>query len=127
MSHFTTIKTQLVDKECLKQALTDLNLTFEEGEVEIRGYNGQRTRVELRVPTSNAGYDIGFRRQGETYDLVADWWGIRDIRPEDFLPRLTQRYAYHAVKDQLEQQDFTILAEEVQENKTIHLTLRRMA
>ena len=126
MSHFTTIQTQVVVKEQLKKALDDLNLTYEEGEVEIRGYGGQRTRVEIRVPTRNPGYDLGFRKQGDVYELVADWWGIKDIQQEVFLNRLTQRYAYHVAKDRLEAQEFTIVEEEVQADQTIHITVRRM-
>jgi len=126
MSHFTTIQTQVVVKEQLKKALDDLNLTYEEGEVEIRGYGGQRTRVEIRVPTRNPGYDLGFRKQGDVYELVADWWGIKDIQQEVFLNRLTQRYAYHIAKDRLEAQEFTIVEEEVQADQTIHITVRQM-
>jgi homospermidine synthase len=126
MSHFTTIKTQIVASEPLKKALVDLGLAGEEGTVEIRGYGGNRTRVDIRVPTRNPGYDIGFRKQGDAYELVADWWGIKDIKQDEFLQRLTQRYAYHVAKDQLEAQDFTVVEEEVQADNTIHITVRRM-
>jgi len=98
MSHFTTIKTQIVAKEQLKQALEDLHLAYEEGAVDIRGYGGNRTRVEIRVPTRSPGYDLGFRKQGDAYELVADWWGIKDIKQDEFLQQLTQRYAYHVAK-----------------------------
>ena len=126
MSHFTTLKTQLVALQYLKKALQDLNMRYEEGHVEIRGYGGNRMRVEVKVPTRNAGYDMGFRKQGQAYELVADWFGIRDINPQDFLQRLTQRYAYHVTKDQLEQQDFTLVEEKVEQDRTIHITVRRM-
>jgi len=126
MSHFTTIKTQIVNKIYLKKALDDLQMHYQEGNVEIRGYGGQKTRVEIRVPTSNPQYDLGFRKQKETYELVADWWGIKDINQQEFVQRLSQRYAYHVAKEQLEQQDFTVVEEEVLEDQTIHLTVRRM-
>lgn len=126
MSHFTTIKTQIVDKEYLKKALDDLHMRYEEGNLEIRGFGGQRTRVEIRVRTGSSGYDMGFRKQKATYELVADWWGIQGIDREEFLCQLTQRYAYHVVKEELEEQDFTVVEEEVQQDRTIHLTVRRM-
>lgn len=126
MSHFTTIQTQIVLKEFLKKALEDLDMRYEEGNVQVRGYGGQRTAVEIRVPTNNPGYDLGFRKKGQAYQLVADWYGIHDIRRADLLQRLTQRYAYHVAKDQLEEQDFTIVEEEVQQDRTIHITVRRM-
>ncbi len=127
MSHFTTVRTQLMVLQYILKALDDLGMRYETGDVEIRGYGGNRTRVEVRIPTSNPGYDMGFRKQGENYELVADWWGIKDVKQDDFLQRLTQRYAYHVVKDQLEEQDFTLVEEEVHQDKTIHLTVRRMA
>ncbi|MDW7680725.1 MAG: DUF1257 domain-containing protein [bacterium] len=126
MSHFTTIKTQIIAKEYLKKALDDMQMRYQEGNLEIRGYGGQKTRVEIKVPTSNPDHDLGFRKKKESYELVADWWGIKDINQKEFLQRLTQRYAYHVAKEQLEQQDFTIVEEEVQQDQTIHLTVRRM-
>ena len=129
MSHFTTIKTQFVSKEHLKQALGDVEEEFGLGEVQydavVNGYSGGTTPAELVVSTRNQGYDIGFRKDGETYGLVADWYGIRDIQQEQLQSRLGQRYAYHVVKEKLDQQGFAMVEEEVKEDQTIHLTLRR--
>ena len=127
MSHFTRMQTQMVEKVYLMQALADLGYTCEEGQVEIRGYGGNRTRVDLRVATKNPGYDIGFRKVGNTYDIVADWWGIRDTKQGLFLQQVLQRYAYHAARVKLEEQGFTLVSEEVQAGERMHLVLRRMA
>lgn len=126
MSHFTTIKTQIVDKEYLKLALTDLGIVYQEGNVQISGYSGNRTGVELKIPTKNTGYDIGFRKSGNVYEVVADWWGIKDITQEQFVQPINQRYAYHAAKSKLSEQGFSLVTEEVQEQGRIHLVLRRM-
>jgi hypothetical protein len=126
MSHFSTIQTKIVEKDYLKKALTDLNYEWEEGNLEVRGYQGNRTPAEIRISTGNPGYDIGFRKQSENYEIVADWWGIKNIKQEEFVQNVNQRYAYHAVKDQLGQQDFTFVEEQVQADNTIHITVRRM-
>jgi hypothetical protein len=126
MSHFTTLKTRIVSKEHLTQALEDLNIAYAEGNVEIRGYDGIKTPVEISIPTSNPDYQVGFRKQGDTYELVADWYGIRDINQSEFVGRITQRYAYRVAKEQLEQQDFAVVEEEVQADNTIRITVRRM-
>lgn len=126
MSHFTTLKTRIVSKEHLVQALQDLEIQYEQGDLEIRGYDGIRCPVEIRIPTSNPDYQLGFRKQGDTYELVADWHGIRDINQTEFLGRITQRYAYRVTKEQLEQQDFVVVEEEVQADHTIRITVRRM-
>ena len=127
MSHFTTLATRIVSKEHLKRALEDLQIIYEEGELEIRGYEGIRTPVELRIATSSPQYQIGFRKQGDRYELVADWYGIKDVDQNQLLNRITQRYAYRVAKEQLEQQEFTVVEEEVQADNTIRITVRRMA
>ena len=126
MSHFTTVKTRIVSKEHLKKALDDMEMAYQEGQVSVRGYNGQTTSVEIRVPTKNQGYDLGFRKQADTYELVADWYGIKDINQDNLLQQLNQRYAYNVAKDQLESQDFTIVEETVEQDQTIHISVRRM-
>ncbi len=126
MSHFTTLKTRIVSKEHLLEALDDLNLTYETGDLEIRGYDGIRTQVEVRVFTANPDYQIGFRKKGDAYEMVADWYGIKDIRQEEFLAKVTQRYAYRAALKQLEAQDFAVVSQEIGPDNSIHITLRRM-
>ncbi|MBI3946290.1 MAG: DUF1257 domain-containing protein [Armatimonadetes bacterium] len=127
MSHFTRIKTQMVEKEPLMRALRDLGYAPEEGAVTVRGWGGRRAGVEIRVPTGRLGYDIGFRKVGGAYECVADWWGVRGIRQDRFLQQVTQRYAYHAAREKLEAQGFTLAAEETTADGRIHLVLRRMA
>lgn len=127
MSHFTRIKTQIVEKKYLIQSLQDLNYAYEEGNVEIRGYGGNRTAVEVKIPTNNRGYDIGFRKNGSGYEVIADWYGIRDINQKQFVQQVTQRYVYHATKEKLEEQGFALVAEEVERDGRVHLTLRRVA
>ena len=126
MSHFTTLKTQIVSKDYLKQSLEDLDIAYEEGDLEIRGYQGIRTPVEIRIPTANPDYDLGFRKSGDTYELVADWYGVKDIEQHEFLGQVMQRYAYRVALEQLAQQDFTVVEEEIQADNTIHITVRRM-
>ena len=127
MSHFTSVKTQIVEQQHLKSALQDLGHHVEEGIVEIRGYGGNRTRVDLKISTSNRGYDIGFRKAGDFFECVADWWGIRSIKKEQFLQQVTQRYAYRAARAKLEEQGFALVTEETEPGERIHLVLRRVA
>jgi hypothetical protein len=126
MSHFTRIKTKLVEREHLLAALDDLGYAYEEGSVQIRGYRGYRQAVEIRVPTKNPGYDIGFTRGDGAYDLVADWYGIRDIQQKQLVADLARRYAYHATKASLEREGFGLVSEETDVDGRVHLVLRRM-
>lgn len=129
MSHFTRIKTQFVDANLLERALADVGEQFGLGTVRtdtlVKGFRGSTEKADLVVATHNQGYDIGFCRTGETFEMVADWWGIRDIRQEELQTALLRRYAYHAVHQQLDKQGFTLVEEKVEDNQAVHLVLRR--
>ena len=126
MSHFTRIKTKMIEKAYLIKALKDLGHDCQVGNLEIRGYGGNRTRVEIKIPTKDQGYDIGFLKSGKSYEIIADWWGIKDINQIQFQQQVTQRYAYNAALDKLEEQGFCLVVEEQQEGERIHIKLRRM-
>jgi len=117
----------MVVAEYLKKSLEDIGYAYEEGAVNIRGYQGRKTTVEIKINTSSAGYDIGFRPSETGYEVVADWWGIKDVKQEELIQQLTQRYAYHAAIDKLQKQGFDLSSEEVGADGKIHLVLRRMA
>ena len=73
MSHFTTVKTELRDRQALVEALSDLGHAPEVGALQVRGYRGQTVTAELAVCQGN-GADIGFRLNPATgsYELVTD-------------------------------------------------------
>ncbi len=123
MSHFTRIKTKIVDLLYLRRALKDLNLEYQEGKVKIRGYLGRKVAVDLRIRMPE-GYDIGFVKSGDTYEVVADWEMVKTFSQESFVKEVTRRYAYHVVKDQLEIQDYK-LVEERRQGEAVSLTMRR--
>ena len=127
MSHFTTIKTRLAEKEPLLKALRDLGHEPVEGPIEIRGYEDGRRRVDIKISSPNPDYDIGFQRKDGFYECVADWFGLRDFNQEKFVADLTRRYAYHAARAKLEEQGFTLAEEETTRDGRIHLVLRRVA
>lgn len=126
MSHFTTVQTQMVDPAFLKAALADLGYEPAEGDLRVRGFAGGQTPAQIKV-AANAGYDIGFVRAGERFEVVADWYGIRDVTQEAFVARVCQRYAYHAARAKLEEQGFALVSEEQQQGGQIRLVLRRLA
>ena len=123
MSHFTSIKTKMVEAEYVTQALADMGYRFEVGGTTIKGFGG-REQVDIKVFTR--GYDIGLRRTPGGFTIVADWWGVRGVDRKQFEQQLTQRYAYHAAVARLEAQGFTLVQEETQAEQRIHLVLRRM-
>lgn len=99
MSHFSTVRTELRDREALVQALTDLGHPPLEGGREVRGYRGQIVIADLAVPQAQ-GADIGFRwnEASGSYELVTDLelWK-QPVPVERFLAQLSQRYALRTI------------------------------
>ena len=126
MSHFSRIQTKITEKPFLLAALKDLGFNFEEGSLQVRSLSGQKATVQIKVnlPLS---YDLGFIEKDGTYEVVADWAGIRGLKRQEFIDHLTQRYAYHAARGKLEAQGFTLVEEREAETGQIRLLLRRMA
>jgi|MudIll2142460700_1097286.scaffolds.fasta_scaffold1010069_2 hypothetical protein len=127
MSHFTRLKTQIVEKEYLLKALKDLGYQAEEGELYVHAVGQSKQQVEIKVHLGLLGREVGFRKSGDTYDIIADWWGLRGNTRQEFQDKLAQRYAYHAAIARLQEQGFALVTDETQENGQVHLTLRRVA
>jgi hypothetical protein len=114
------------DRKFVLQALEDLGLSYQEGDQQVMAFGGQKTPVDIRIPLKMS-YDVGLRKKGNSYEIVADWFGVRGINQKDFGQRLMQRYAYHATREKLEKQGFDMVEEEVEETGQIRIVLRRMA
>jgi hypothetical protein len=127
MSHFTKVHTKITDLVCLKQAIADLGYTCEEGAVEVRGYRGSREKADLVIRTGSS-YDVGVRQGAQGYELVADWWGVETgtgIPQDQFVNRLTQRYAFHKVVGEAKKQGFAVAEVENQTDQTIKVVVRK--
>jgi hypothetical protein len=122
MSHFTTLQVQIKDAELLEETLKELGYSVERN-ANLRGYLWNRTRADLVIRQKN-GFDIGFRRKGDHYELVADLWGA-GIDPQTFLAPILQRYAYKSLLRSAQQQGYAIEAEERLEDGTIRVVVGR--
>jgi len=125
MSHFSKIKTRMVEKEHLLKAIKDLGYNYVEGDQELNSF-GNVEQVQIRIPIA-LSYDIGLRQTQNGYEVVADWWGVRGINQADFVQKLTQRYAYHAAVARMQEQGFTLAQEEIGNQGQIRLVMRRTA
>jgi hypothetical protein len=124
MSHISRIKTQWSDANILIQALSDLGYEVEAGPVMLTALGGEQTEVDIlvRLRLSN---NIGFRKNGDVYEVIADWFGVLGVKRTTFIRKLNQRYAYVATRQKLEEQGFLLVEEKDQRGK-IRLLLRRM-
>ncbi|WP_218081308.1 DUF1257 domain-containing protein [Anthocerotibacter panamensis] len=125
MSHFTQLKTQLRDLDNLTRALDDLKLSYEQGSVTVRGYQGQ-TRAAQVVLRQENHHDVGFAWNGHAFELVADlqYWK-QPWTVERFLEKVNQRYAYNTVIHACAEQGFQVTTEDVNTDGTVRLVLQR--
>ena len=118
MSHFTTIKVQIKQGEVLLQVLQELGYQVEQN-TQVRGYRGDKTNAEYVIKQSN-GYDLGFRKNGEGYELVADFWGAK-INQQEFINNISQKYAHKTLMETIQTEGFNVEEEEVLADGTVRV------
>lgn len=134
MSHFTSVETKINDLVCLKRALEDLGLVYDEATQQqmatVKGWRGATSQADLSIHATSE-YDIGVRQNADgTYGLTADWWAIEEEtqeKSEQLQQRIIQRYAFHKAKTEAEKQGFTIDEEALETDGTIKMTVSRAA
>lgn len=120
MSHFTTIKIQIKNGEVLKEILQELGYQVK-CNTTVRGYQGNTTQAEYVIRQKN-GYDLGFRRNGEVYEIVSDFWGAK-INQKEFVNSISQKYAHRTLMNSVQEQGFDIEEEEVLEDGTVRVVV----
>ncbi|OUL21461.1 hypothetical protein BV372_31700 [Nostoc sp. T09] len=122
MSHFTTIKVQIKRGEILHEVLQELGYQVECG-TNVRGYQGNTIQAEYVIRQKN-GYDLGFRRNGENYEIVADFWGAK-INQQQFVNSISQKYAHKTLMATVQEQGFNVEDEEVLADGTVRVVVGR--
>ena len=118
MSHFTTIKVQIKQGEVLLQVLQELGYQVEQN-TQVRGYRGDKTNAEYVIKQAN-GYDLGFRKNGEGYELVADFWGAK-INQQELVNNISQKYAHKTLMETIQTEGFNVEEEEVLADGTLRV------
>lgn len=132
MSHFTTVQTKITDLESLEKSLMKLDFRVIY-EARVRGWNGVQQDAPLIARFEdymNCPFDIGFvpNQETKTYDMVADWWAIKDKIgfDEDVLSkRIMQQYAYYKVIKEVQSKGFMVSEEKVDKDQSIRLLVRK--
>lgn len=125
MSHFSNIKTQIRNLDSLKGALTNLGIDWQEGPEMVRGYQGQTLKAAIVVKQEN-NYDLGFRWNGQEYELVADlqYWQ-QPLSVEGFLKKVTQGYALQTILSETTKQGFQVAEQQNNQDGSIRLVVQR--
>ena len=134
MSHFSTIKTKIKDRDALLEALERVgerpNVPFQGTkvvELVIVNPDHAEDHPTMEVDVS-IGVDVGFKLNESTgtYELVADrqTWD-KDVPIERFMEKVTQQYARMLLHREVEEKGFQIDEEWEMDDNSIELTVSR--
>ena len=134
MSHFSTIKTKIKDRDALLEALERVgerpNVPFQGTkvvELVIVNPDHAEDHPTMEVDVS-IGVDVGFKLNESTgtYELVADrqTWD-KDVPIERFMEKGTQQYARMLLHREVEEKGYQIEEEWEMDNNSIELTVSR--
>jgi len=130
MSHFSRIKTTFRHRDALIQCMQELGYTVET-DTTIKGYHGLHN-VDIAAKKAN-GYGLGFvKNADDTYDLVADWWGVSGRKERQVADELKQQaetiqkeYARKMVLEQVAADGFDLISETNEQDGTVRIVVRR--
>lgn len=135
MSHFTRVRTSLRDAEVLAAALRRMGFAQVEAHEQpqtLYGYRGdprpERAEVIVRRQyIGQASNDIGFARQPDgTLEAIISAYD-RSRYNAKWLAKLTQEYGHAAALGYAETHGYEIATDQVEQDGTRRLTLRRRA
>lgn len=133
MSHFTRIRTQLRDPEVLVEALAGVghhHVEVHDTPQTLYGYQGDARPetaevVIRRQHVGSASNDIGFARRADgTFEAIISEFDRRKY-DAGWLTRLTHSYSHAATLRYAETHGYEVATDEVQEDGSRRLTLRR--
>lgn len=128
MSHYTTIQTELRDKDVILEALKLMGFSCEVGKnLPLHDFLGQkRTQTSdiiiSRKELSSASNDIGLRRTSNgSYEMLISEFDERHAKTKDFLANLIYRYSFLKVKKELALSGFKIAEEKILQDNSIQI------
>ena len=139
MSHFTKLnKANITSIVAFVKAMRELGYTqVTENATKITAFDGKSIDVDCAVKTGQ--YDVGLQKNNnDTYDMVADWWGIvRDEIPSkmrtatkgskresDVQDAILKYTTKHAIVDEYTNQGYTVQCDE-DEEQSFNLVLTK--
>jgi hypothetical protein len=122
MSKFVQIQTELRDLALVKQALSDLQIGFQENARYLHTYSGRASTVPLLVQEPRVSFGLREGKDG-AYEIIGDDMQMAQIRT--MMGAVQQRYAYHKVLAETAKAGFDLVEESVGKDNVIRLTVRR--
>ena len=130
MSHFTKMRTRMVDEQCLRKALAREGYKVPAGRVKIAGWNGQDRLVDVGVPDLGGGYGVGFERNAaEPFEAVADWSELSylGVKKRTFVNAVSQSYGVEATLASMQTQGYTVAEQNNEADGSVRIVMRRVS
>ena len=128
MSHFSTIKTQLKDKDVLLEALNLLQYNVKEKQDLVIENPSHAEEHPVMNACIAVAPDIGFcwNEQTQSYDLYSDeqTWSL-STPPNRFVDKVTQQYARMTIHNTMKEEGWQVAEEWEMDDNSIELTLTR--
>ena len=125
MSHFTKVKTKIFDLDILEAVLKKLNYEVSSNVHSLKGYRGKTINVDLLVKLKSS-YDIGFvKSKDKSFELVADWYGVKNFNKQEFMSKVMQNYSLEVVKREVKKKGYKIVEQKNVENNSIKIVVRK--
>ena len=128
MSHFSTIKTQLKDKDVLLEALNLLQYNVKEKQDLVIENPSHAEDQPVMNACIGVAPDIGFcwNEQTQSYDLYSDeqTWSL-PTPPNRFVDKVTQQYARMTIHNTMKEEGWQVAEEWEMDDNSIELTLTR--
>jgi len=124
MSHFSTIKTKIKDKDVLIKALNSLSYSAQENVLLDNPVDHQHEQVKVEVGITRY---VGFKRHSDgTLNLVAELDAWEEPFPiERFLQKVTQEYAKCIVVETAQSKGFNVTTEQKDVDNTIEIVMEK--
>ena len=136
MSHFSTIKTKIKNKEFLIKNIKKVGYNISQKNY-VSGYGNNTISADIVINLPDTTYNIGFKKDHNGYyELIADWYGIKNKNSSSIISnieneierienKIKQEFAYDTTITELGKNGFSI-DEEVRENGEIRIRLSRI-
>ncbi|MBN1429845.1 MAG: DUF1257 domain-containing protein [Anaerolineae bacterium] len=130
MSHFTCVKTKIMDLEQLIGTLQDMGYAPEVGrDIRLYGYRGDLRQdtadvVIRRNEISASSNDLGFAQSDEgMYDAIISEYDVRQF--PNLVNQITQRYAERVILKNAMAQGYNTVEREVMGDGSIRLRMEQ--
>lgn len=122
MSHFTTIRTEFKNLDYLKNALTQLSITYQE--IFINSQASEEVRKSLKITQKNNS-DILFLYKKDHYCLTFDesFWK-QSVSVNNFLKNVSKKYTEEIIVQEAKKQGYKLINYQTEKTGVSKITVQ---